>query len=173
MYVIIYVEVYTVEDKKVSILKEAFILKGMIYPIVYFLYYLLLTGVWSDPYDITQMHKSLITVVSGSNSTTLSGHKWISELWKLAIVIVGMWIMMGIMILIHNLTLLKFNKTYDPKRDYEILSRREQKVEKIKAKVVRACAKNQNMEFDLIQEKLKKKNDDQVKEYIKKRKKRK
>ena len=174
LFMIIYAEVYTLKDKKASILKEVFILKGMIYPLGYFLYYLMLTGVWTDPYNITQMHDSLITVpawgLNGEN-TTLSGHTWISELWKLGFVVIGMWILMGIMILIHNLTLLKFNKSYDSKHDYEVLARQEKKIEKIKASVIRKCAKNQNMEFDLIEEKLKKRNEDQLKNFIDDRKK--
>ena len=129
--------IYLIRNKKASILTESIIFKSMLYPILYMFWYILLTLVWFDPYEVTTMHDSLIKVQGGG---TLSGHSWWSEIWKLVVGLLILWIMIGVMILIHNLTLLKFNKTYDPKNDFEIIALRQRKTKKIQNAVNRKYA---------------------------------
>ena len=42
----------------------------------------------------------------------------------------------------HNFILIRFNKTYDPKNDSEIIKRREEKIQSIKNKARRKAIKN-------------------------------
>lgn len=141
---IIYSIVYLVKDKHASALRESLILKSLLYPTLYIVWYLLLTIIWYDPYAITTMHDSLMKTANGQ---TLSGHNWWSELWKLGVVMIGMWMLIGIMILTHNLLLLKFNKNYNPKKDYETIQLKKRKIEKIKNKITRKY--NRKMTFDV------------------------
>lgn len=112
--------IYLIRDKKASILKELFVFKGMIYPIFYILYYLLISATWKDPYPLTDLHNNFL-----------------GEIWKLPFVILTLYSMLGFLILFHNILLLKFNKKYDPRKDYEVLMRRSFKIEKIQRKYIR------------------------------------
>lgn len=117
---ITYSIIYLVKDRKASILKEKFVLKGMIYPMIYIAYYILVAVTWKDPYPITSLHKNFI-----------------NEIWKLPFALIGIYALLGLMIFIHNWLLLKFNKQYDPKNDYEIIMHRNAKIDKIQRKIVR------------------------------------
>ena len=111
--------IYLLRDKKASILKEGFVFKGMMYPLIYIAYYILISVIWIDPYPITNLHENIA-----------------GDLWKLPVAIIGIYILLGFMILFHNL-MIKHNKHYNYKNDYEIKNRRQKKIEKIQRKVIR------------------------------------
>ena len=124
--ILTYSLIYLTRDKNASVLKEFFVLKGMIYPAIYMVYYILVSQVWQDPYGVTNLHTDF----------------W-GDIWKLPALGILIWILLGVMLLAHNLVLFKFNKLYDPEADREILKRREEKIEKIKRKVARDFYKNE------------------------------
>ena len=117
---ITYSIIYLIKDPRASILKEKFVLKGMIYPSIYIAYYILIAVIWQDPYPITNLHQDFA-----------------GDIWKLPFAFLGIYSMLGVMLIIHNWLLLKYNKPYNPKKDYEILMHRKIKIEKIKSKVIR------------------------------------
>lgn len=116
--------IYLLRDKRASILKEMFVVKGMIYPTLYIIYYVLIAVIWTDPYPISDLHNNFI------------GH-----IWKLPIALIGIYSLLGFMIMFHNWALLRYNKSYNPKKDYEIIMRKELKIEKIQRKLIRKYAK--------------------------------
>ncbi|MCK5807000.1 MAG: hypothetical protein KAG91_01225 [Mycoplasmataceae bacterium] len=111
--------IYLLRDKKASILKEGFVFKGMMYPLIYIAYYILISVIWTDPYPITNLHDDIT-----------------GDLWKLPLAILGIYVLLGFMILFHNL-MIKYNRNYDYRNDYEIKNRRQKRIEKIKRKVIR------------------------------------
>ncbi len=117
--------IFLIKDEKASILKEMTVWKGMIYPITYLSFYLLVSMVWSDPYPISSFHTDFI-----------------HNIWKIPVAIIVLYIFIGMMILFHNLILLKFNKSYDPKNDYDIVTRRKTKIEQVKNNLIRKRARN-------------------------------
>jgi len=48
------------------------------------------------------------------------------------------------MLLAHNFILINFNKKYDPRNDYEVIRRRDLKIEKIKRKTTRKVERGYN-----------------------------
>jgi len=120
IFTITYSVIYLLKDHKASFLKEGFILRGMIYPTIYSIYYVGISVGWEDPYEISNLN---------SNFT--------GEIWKFPIALLGIYVLLVIMLLIHNYMLLKFNVHYDPKNDYEIKRRKEIKVQKYLLKLKR------------------------------------
>lgn len=112
--------IYLLRDKRASILKEMFIIKGMVYPVIYMVYYVLISVIWTDPYPITKLHQNFTGYI-----------------WLLPIAILGIYILLGAMILFHNIMLLRYNKKYDPRNDYEINMRRQFKIDKIQRRIIR------------------------------------
>ena len=121
----IYSFIYLIRDRKASILKGLFIIKGMTYPTIYVAYYILIAVIWKDPYPITKLHENF------------TGYIWMAP-----IILFGLYAMLGFMITLHNSVLLRFNKKYDPKKDYEIQMRKRHKIEKLKVKARIKYAKN-------------------------------
>ena len=132
LLILAYSVIYLTHDKDASALKEMFVLKGMIYPTIYFAYYILVSQVWQDPYGVTDFHNNFV-----------------GNLWKIPAAGILIWIMLGIMLLIHNNILFKYNKLYDPENDFEIIKRREDKIAKIKRKVANKYARSWANEKDL------------------------
>ena len=122
--ILIYSIIFLIKDPKASILKETFVLRGIMYPVIYALYYILIATIWNDPYNISNLKYDF------------SGH-----IWKLPVAILLLWIMLGLMLLIHNFILIHFNKKYDPRNDYEVIRQRDAKIEKIRIKVTRKIEK--------------------------------
>lgn len=121
----IYSIIYLIKDKRASILKEGFVFKGMIYPVFYIGYYILISMIWEDPYPITNIHNDLM-----------------GKIILIPVVLFTFYVFLGFMIIFHNLILLKLNKTYDPKKDFEILNRKNDKIQKIKKKEFEKINKN-------------------------------
>ena len=114
-----YSVIYLLRDEKASILKEGFVFKGMMYPLIYIAYYILISVIWIDPYPITHLQDNMV-----------------GELWKLPLAIIGIYILLGFMIIFHNL-MIKHNKNYNYANDYEIKNRRQKRIEKIQRRIVR------------------------------------
>ncbi len=113
IFMIIYSSIYMLRDKKASFLKEGFILKGMIFPIIYSIYYVVVAVGWEDPYAISNLHNNFT-----------------GEIWKFPVGIFGIYILLGLMLVTHNLLLLKFNPHYNYENDYEIQRRMRIKTQK-------------------------------------------
>ncbi len=124
-FIMVYSMIFLVKDSEASALRELFVLKGMIYPTIYMFYYLLIALIWQDPYGITDLHNNFV-----------------GDYWKLIVALLAVWIMLGIMLLMHNFILNRFNKTYDPKNDSEIIKRREEKIQSIKNKARRRAIRD-------------------------------
>ena len=118
LFMTIYSFIYLTHDRRASVLKERTVFIGMLFPTLYIIYYIVVSVIWFDPYGMTDLH---------FNFTKYIG------LTPLAIL--GMYTMMGFMIITHNLILFRFNKKYDPKNDYELKLRRKRKEEKIYTKL--------------------------------------
>ena len=122
--ILVYSIIFLIKDSKASILKETFVLKGIMYPIYYALYYVLIATTWNDPYSVSNLK-----------------YNFNGEIWKIILALFILWIMLGIMLLIHNYVLINFNKKYDPRNDYEVIRRRNYKIEKIQKRVTRQVEK--------------------------------
>ncbi|WKX02624.1 hypothetical protein [Candidatus Mycoplasma mahonii] len=129
---VLYWIIHLLRDKDASLLKEGFVLKGMIFPVIYMFYYMLISQIWMDPYDLVYLHSNM-----GGN------------IWKLLLGLFLIWVLLGLMTLLHNIILLKFNKMYDPEYDYEVIKWRNHKIEKIKRGVRIKFINNRNIEREL------------------------
>lgn len=130
--IITYSIIFLIQNDRASLLKESFVIKGMIFPICYCFFYIIGTIIWDDPYPVTSMHKQLI---NGDFSL------WAEELWKLPVALLIVYSCLGFLTMMHNIMLLKLNKSYRVENDYEAKERKERKVEKIKNKVATEFAK--------------------------------
>lgn len=137
-----YSVIFLVKDKKASILREMFAIRGLIFPGIYVVYYIVLTIIWTDPYPVTDMHNALtVDPISGKSLESPNWSAWAGELWKLPVAVIGIYIILGLFTLFHNLILIKWNKQYDPEHDYGVTSRKKVKLEKITRKIIRKKAK--------------------------------
>ncbi len=132
VFFFLYSAIFLIRDGEASALRHLFVFKGMIYPTVYMFYYLLVAVVWSDPYAITDLHNNFV-----------------GNIWKLPVALLAIWIMLGIMLLIHNWLLTKFNKLYDPQNDREVIKRRDDKILKIQNKARRKAHREERHNIEL------------------------
>jgi hypothetical protein len=51
--------IYSLFDKNASILREIFLFRGMLYPTIYLLFYLLVAFIWADPYNVTDLQHNI------------------------------------------------------------------------------------------------------------------
>lgn len=122
--ILTYSFIYLIKDKKASILKETFVLRGIMYPFIYALYYILIATIWNDPYTISNLK-----------------YNFDENIWKLPLALLVLWIMLGLFLLLHNFVLIHFNKKYDPRNDYEVIRRRDAKIEKLKRRTTQKVEK--------------------------------
>ena len=142
VFMLTYSIIFLIKDKKASLLREMFAIRGLVFPVIYMVYYMTLTIIWTDPYPVTNMHAALtIDPISGASLEHPDWNAWASELWKLPCAVVGIYIILGVFTLIHNLVLIKWNKKYDPENDYGVINRKKAKLEKIARKIIRQKAK--------------------------------
>ena len=142
VFMLTYSVIFLIKDKKASLLREMFAIRGLAFPVIYMVYYMVLTIIWTDPYPVTNMHNSLtVDPISGKSLEHPDWGAWASELWKLPFAVIGIYIILGVFTLIHNLVLVKWNKKYDPEHDYGVIMRKNAKLEKIRRKVIRQKAK--------------------------------
>ena len=125
VFMVIYSFIYLTHDKRASVLRERTVFIGMLFPTLYIIYYIVISVIWYDPYGMTNLHGNFGAYIG---------------LTPLALL--GMYIMMGFMIITHNLILFRFNKKYDPKKDYELKLRRKRREEKIYNKLKREYVQN-------------------------------
>ncbi len=114
----IYGIIFLIKDKKASLLREGFVLKGMLLPIIYSIYYLIVAITWYDPYP----------------ATDFNGGDFMNSFIKMIGSLFGIYIMIGLMTIGHNFILLRFNMTYNPAHDADALNEREHIIEKITKK---------------------------------------
>ena len=138
VFMLIYSTIFLIKDKRASLLREMFAVKGLIFPVLYMVYYMILTIIWTDPYPVTNMHNSLMKdPLTGELLDKPNWGAWASEFWKLPFAILGIYIILGLFTLFHNIILINFNKRYDPEHDYGVIYRRKVKLERIKRKAIR------------------------------------
>lgn len=143
LFILIYSIIFLIKDKKASALTELFAFKGLIYPAIYMMYYIVLTIVWNDPYPITNMHARLTTDLhSGVLLPEPNFGSWASQLYLVPLVLLAIYVILGVMTLLHNVILHKFNKKYDPEHDYAVIKRKEHKLERISRKLIHKEARN-------------------------------
>lgn len=143
VFILTYSIIFLIKDKRASQLNEMFAIKGLIWPAIYLAYYIVITIVWFDPYPVTSMHDNLIH----NGSLNPDWAAWAKQLYLAPVALLGIYIILGVMTLLHNVILHKFNKKYDPEHDYAIIKRKEHKLEKISRKLIRKEARdwrNQN-----------------------------
>lgn len=140
VFILTYSVIFLIKDKRASQLNEMFAIKGLIYPAIYMAYYVVLTIVWYDPYPLTTMHAKLVAyqVTGGSPDWA----HWAIQLYLIPAALLGIYVILGIMTLFHNIILHKFNKKYDPEKDYAVIQRKEHKLEKISRRLIRQEARN-------------------------------
>lgn len=144
--VLIYYFWFVITDKKASRLNETFALKGLILPGLYVIYYILMTIIWADPYGISTMHESLTTdpvthYTYSHLGQNLDWASWAKQLWLAPMAVLGIYIILGIITILHNFLLFEFNKHYHPDKDHDALKAREDQLIKITKKMVRKEAK--------------------------------
>ena len=91
---LLYSITYSLFNKNASFLREIFLFKGMIYPTFYLLFYILAAFIWTDPYAVTDLQQSI---------------GW----WKVGVLYIVIYIMLGLMIIFHNTLFAKFNKNFN------------------------------------------------------------
>lgn len=116
----IYGVIFLIYDQKASLLREGFVLKGLLWPVIYSIYYVVIALSWYDPYPLTnfngQFAISLIKVIGAVFAT---------------------YTLIGLMAIGHNFILLRYNKTYNPALDNDALVQREKNVQRIALKAGR------------------------------------
>lgn len=101
------------KSERASLFREKYIINGMIFPVIYFLYYIVVSYAWTDPYPLTDFKNNFLIsflVLAGS--------------------IIGIYILLGTLMIMQNAILLKYNKSYDPSNDYASLRKRKYELEK-------------------------------------------
>lgn len=130
----IYGVIFLIKDKKASLLREGFVLKGMLWPMIYCVYYVIVALTWHDPYPLTDF-----------------SNDFINSLFKMLGAILSIYVLIGLMMIGHNFILLRYNKTYNPVHDYDALEQREYIIEKITKKAGRKfIRKNKNFHNNII-----------------------
>lgn len=116
---IIYSAIYTIYDRDASLLRKSFVAKGMLYPLLYSLYYITVAFSWNDAYSLTNFKKDPLGSLS-----------------KIPLALVVIYFLIGIFMVIHNLLLLKYNKKYNPLKDYDVAYSQQKLIEKVKNRAI-------------------------------------
>lgn len=116
---IIYSIIYTVNDKDASLLRKSFVFKGMQYPLMYAVYYVIVSYAWHDPYPLTNFKEN-------PSQSFLS----------IPLALMTIYFLIGVFMVIHNLLLLKYNTFYDGDNDYDLSYWKEMMKDKIRRKAV-------------------------------------
>lgn len=149
--VLIYSTIFTLTDKKASVLSERFALKALVWPVIYMAYYLVASIIWNDPYPVTHLHKTLVGgTLTGSSTHSPNWAAWAKELWRPAVALVLIYSLLGILAVAHNILLVRFNKSYSPKKDYDFNVRYDYRIKKLKKLLIRRAAKRKEAK-ELIQ----------------------
>ncbi len=130
----IYGIIFLIYDQKASLLREGFVLKGMLWPTIYCIYYVIIALSWYDPYPLTDFNGEFVV-----------------SLIKMLGALFVSYALIGLMTIGHNFILLRFNKTYNPTMDSDALTQREKIIQRIAQKAGKSFVrKNKAFHHDLV-----------------------
>ncbi|WP_127942630.1 hypothetical protein [Mycoplasma sp. ATU-Cv-703] len=133
-FVTFYSVIFLIQDKSASLLRERFVFKAMTWPIIYAFYYILVALVWKDPYAITDF----------------KGEFYLS-LGKMIGALLTIYFLIGVMVIVHNYILVRFNHKYLASHDNDALLHRKQVLARIKTKAARKVMKDDKIRDQLNQ----------------------
>lgn len=120
----IYAIIFLTNDRHASLLREDFVLKGMLWPIIYALYYIVVALTWNDPYPLTNF-----------------GQNFWPSFGRVIGALFCTYALIGLMMIGHNFILLRYNSQYRPTHDTDALTNRDFILAKIAKKAGKKFAK--------------------------------